>query len=465
MLRKFLAVLVGLFLAAGLTVAVSGTTAAVAASPGLKRSPAKPWPGEVTKLKGTIAPKGRIVALQKYQAGRWVQVKRTRTKTKGAFSLAVRASTTRVKYRVVAPKAKVAGKTRRQVVTSSRTVVATAPSVRLAFGSTPVVKKNGRAYLSGRVSATPAASRANVVVQRMSAKGWRNVTSGKLTKGSHRFTVVANKYKYRALVRATGSTANWAVSKTVTPRWRVTWRDEFTNDAKSRQTWDHRDLGSRYGRRVCSTTGARQTTYPGGVMRLRLSKDSRPKQDPDGTRVKNWKKACPDGTYLNAMVGTQVTKNFKQGVFAARVKFQAPQGMHGAFWLQSNGGTPEIDVAEYFGNGRADGGLASFLHSRPNARGKQTTVGGVLKSADRIVNRGSGTAASRYHVYSVEWTKTGYVFRIDGKVTLRTKRLRSNDPHFMVLSLISSDWEMKNLKKSQLKKAYVDVDWVRVWQK
>jgi beta-glucanase (GH16 family) len=464
MLRKPLAVLVGLFMAAGLTVAVSGSTAAEAAAPGLKRSPAKPWPGEVTKLSGRIAPKGRIVALQEYQAGRWVQVKRARTAAGGAYSLTVRATPTHVKYRVVAPKTKIAGKNRRQVVSASRTVVAKAPQVRVGFAGNPIVAKNGRAYLSGRVVASPANSKARATVQRLTANGWRNVASGSLVKGSYRFRVVANKYRYRALVRASGSTSSWTVSKQNTPTWRVSWRDEFTNDAASRKTWDHRDLGSRYGRRICSTTGARQTTYPGGVMRLRLSNDARPKQDPHGTKVKNWAKACPNGTYLNAMVGTQLTKNFKHGVFAARVKFQAPQGMHGAFWLQSNG-TPEIDVAEYFGNGRADGGLASYLHSKPNAKGKMTSVGGVLKSADKIVNRGSGTAASRYHVYSVEWTKAGYVFRIDGKVTLRSKRLRSTDPHFMVLSLISSDWEMSQLKKSQLSKAYVDVDWVRAWQK
>jgi beta-glucanase (GH16 family) len=136
--------------------------------------------------------------------------------------------------------------------------------------------------------------------------------------------------------------------------------------------------------------------------------------------------------------------------------------MHGAFWMQSARG-PEIDVAEYFGNKSKDG-IASFLHSRPNSKGRITSVGGRRATANKMLNRNGRTPASGYHVYTVDWTPAGYVFRVDGVETMRTTKLRSKDPHFLVLSLLASDWEIPKIKRSQLSKAYMDVDWVRVWQ-
>jgi len=464
MLRKFLVLVVGGLLTSALLAGASVSTAgAEKRAPAAKASPVHPWPGDATKLTGRIAPTARVVVLQTRRGGTWVNIRKARTAKHGRYAFTVRARKTAARYRTVAPRAVIGSKTHPRVVSRPVLVVGKAPRVRLTLASNPVVEKNGQAYTRGRITVASARKNVRVVVQRRTRDGWRTVRKGALVKGRYQFALRAGAYEYRAVAQPRGSSAR-ALSRRVKNGWRLAWHDEFTNVSQSLRTWQDRDRGRRHSRRVCSTTDPGQTTYNGHVMRLRVGTDSRLLQDPAGEFIHDWASRCPNGTYLNAMVGTQLSKKFTYGVFAARVRFQAPQGMHGSFWLQSNG-TPEIDVVEYFGDGRSDGGLSTYLHSKPNARGESVSVGGVLKSADRLLNRGGRTPASGFHVYSVEWTSAGYVFRIDGEVTFRTKRLRSDDPHFLVLSLITSDWEMPKLKRSELPQAHVDVDWVRVWQK
>lgn len=463
MLRKTLAIACGVLVVVILVVVTVAVRHLSSSPTVLAQSPANPWPGAVTKLTGTIAPEGRVVELQQSQGGGWKPVKRARTKADGAFALAFRAPATSGEYRVVAPRTTSDGKDHGEVISDPHTVQAKSPNVELRFARSPVVNAKGRAITTGRVVASSPSAGATATVQRLTSDGWRDVRSGDLVKKRFTFQLETKSYEYRAVVKARGSDLS-TTSEQVKPGWRITWRDEFDDEVRSRELWEHRDLGRRYDRRMCSTTGAEQTTYLDGMMRLRVSDDPFPQPDPRGESVDDWSEACPDGTYLNAMVGSMQSGEFTHGVFAARIKLQPTRGMHSAFWIQSNG-TPEIDVVEYFGDGRPDGGLASFLHSKPDAQGESTKVGGVLKTAKRMVDDGVLSPSSDFHVYSVEWTPRGYVFRIDGKATLRTKKLLSDDPHFLVLSLVSSDWEMNALDRSRLSEAYMDVDWVRVWQK
>jgi beta-glucanase (GH16 family) len=120
----------------------------------------------------------------------------------------------------------------------------------------------------------------------------------------------------------------------------------------------------------------------------------------------------------------------------------------------------EIDVAEYFGDGRADGGLSSYVHYN-GADGELSSSGGNQPKARRIIGEGK-SPADGWHVYSVEWSPDGYVFRLDGVPTLRTSKPHvASAPEIMVLSLLTSDWELPNLKSTR---SIMQVDWVRVWQ-
>ena len=156
------------------------------------------------------------------------------------------------------------------------------------------------------------------------------------------------------------------------------------------------------------------------------------------------------------------------GVTAARIKFQREQGQHGSFWLQSpiaEGDTPavagaEIDIVEYFGDSDDDR-LASFIY--------YPTEDGSVKEGDWIEGASEFLADKdddwwkAYHVFSLEWTPDEYVIRIDGQEAWRTDQGVSQTSEFIVLSLLSSDYELPNLPDEDLLPQVMDVDWVRHW--
>ena len=120
----------------------------------------------------------------------------------------------------------------------------------------------------------------------------------------------------------------------------------------------------------------------------------------------------------------------------------------------------EIDVAEYFGDGRADGGLSNYVHH--TAADDTLTSSGGLRTNTKDILGARSTPGSSWHVYSVEWTPAGYVFRLDGVPTLTTsKPYVARTPEFMVLSLLTSDWELPALTSTR---SVMKVDWVRAWQ-
>jgi hypothetical protein len=67
-------------------------------------------------------------------------------------------------------------------------------------------------------------------------------------------------------------------------------------------------------------------------------------------------------------------------------------------------------------------------------------------------------------VFSVEWTPREYVFRIDGRETTRITSGVSHHPEFLILSMLSSDFELDLIDDEDLPQ-YLDVDWVAAWSR
>jgi beta-glucanase (GH16 family) len=231
--------------------------------------------------------------------------------------------------------------------------------------------------------------------------------------------------------------------------------DNFTG-SKLNPVWQFRNVQAP--QRLCSRLDPRLATVKNGKLRLQVRRDA--------SRKPNVTKACPDGQFLNAMIGTDGTKTFQYGKFSARLKFHQPKGAHGSFWLQSPG--TEVDTIEYFGRaGTPGGGLRSYVH-RPKVVNGQTTFvtsGGAIK-ARRIQEIMGRTArpSDAFHTYTVVWTPSSYVFSIDGKVTLKVTDAVSSTPVALVLSLLSSYYELPYIKNRDLP-ITMQVDWVKVWQK
>jgi beta-glucanase (GH16 family) len=67
-----------------------------------------------------------------------------------------------------------------------------------------------------------------------------------------------------------------------------------------------------------------------------------------------------------------------------------------------------------------------------------------------------------FHVFSVEWTAHEYIFRIDGREYYREDKAVSQVPQYLVLSNLTSDYELKNLSPASFGDT-AQVDWVRVF--
>jgi beta-glucanase (GH16 family) len=271
--------------------------------------------------------------------------------------------------------------------------------------------------------------------------------------------------KYRAVIlnadgsRGPATTSAW-------DDWSPIFADDFNGDVLDNSKWMYRQLGhyNENGSRACSKSDERAVSVSDGTLELRVM------ADPEQAGLPCYTEHGTLGYYLNGHVATENVFDFKYGVAAARVKFPRGRGQHGAFWLQRNNdltpGDPassgaEIDVVEFFGEGYPRGGLASFLYYL-NSEGENEKVGGIWPSATEELPPGDNWWRS-YHVFSVEWTPKYYVFRVDGREIFRTAEGVSAVQQFLILSLLSSDWELPKLDESTLPTT-MHVDWVRVWQ-
>jgi beta-glucanase (GH16 family) len=243
----------------------------------------------------------------------------------------------------------------------------------------------------------------------------------------------------------------------------ATFTDDFDEDTVDGEgaTWVTRDQGYA-GVRTCSKASAKAAKVTDGVLRLSVTED--PDREGDQCQLPGKRKKFP--YRLNGHVGTEFTYSFTHGFAAARIKTQAARGQHAAFWMQPVAGQlpggpkkggAEIDVIEYFGDDHPEGGLTSFTYFL-DKDGKKQTVGGWLPNADEL----GDDWAEQYHVFSIEWTPKEYVFRIDDKVTQRLKGVSSGRPEFLILSLLSSDYELPRFD-GKLPQT-MEVDWARVWE-
>jgi beta-glucanase (GH16 family) len=243
----------------------------------------------------------------------------------------------------------------------------------------------------------------------------------------------------------------------------ATFTDDFDEDTvdEAEGPWVTRDQGY-IGVRTCSRASADAAEVADGVLRLSVTED--PDRRGDECQLPGRRKKFP--YRLNGHVGTEASYAFTYGFAAARIRTQAARGQHSAFWMQAVGGQrpvgpakggAEIDVMEYFGDDHPEGGLTSFTYFLDKA-GKKQTVGGWLPDAEEL----GDDWASDYHVFSVEWTPDEYVFRIDGRVTQRLEGETSGRPEFLILSLLSSDYELPRFN-GELPE-HMNVDWARVWE-
>ena len=107
--------------------------------------------------------------------------------------------------------------------------------------------------------------------------------------------------------------------------------------------------------------------------------------------------------------------------------------------------------------------MSTSVHRHSTGGDALTSVGGRIDDPDRFLADGSGRWWTGYHVFSVEWTPHEYVFRIDGQETTRITSGISHHPEFLILSMLSSDFELGRLGSDERLPQHLDVDWVAAW--
>lgn len=233
------------------------------------------------------------------------------------------------------------------------------------------------------------------------------------------------------------------------PGWNLVWHDEFDGPELDQSKWSYRQLGPRESALI-----SKESVRLDGQGHLLLT-----------VLEKN-------GKLLNGMIGTQGKFSTTYGLFEARIQFPRMQGQHGSFWMQPQKPEPlpdnptkagaEIDVIEWFGAGRKDGSTASNIYWRGPTSAKDHHAGGT-QDFHQLLKPGKEWSDD-FHVFALDWTPESYVFSIDGHETYRIKEGVSGTPQYLILSLLTADWEAKRLDRSKLPDSMV-VDWVRVWKK
>lgn len=261
-------------------------------------------------------------------------------------------------------------------------------------------------------------------------------------------------------------------------KWKLVLDTDF-DGSKLPKKWEYRltdvyDAGGRW----CSAPVKKNVEFNDGVARLAMSKAgkkvtarvtaaAKQKQGKAGEK----RVGCPEGVYDNAMISTQDRFSIDTGMVAARVKFPVGQGAHAGVWLQSYQ-NQELDIIETYGLGR---GVTNVVH----IKGKKKPAAGsdAYVAAETVADPAWWDA---WHVVSLEWTRSKIVFRLDGEVTRELKQKSSAADYFIVLSLLSSDWETYRLTEPGVREGSgvdpallqpaalpfgMEVDWVRAWER
>ena len=472
--QSFSKIAIVLILALGIPLAAESPSLAATT---LSFAPVRPMAGEYTYIRGKLTTRvNRPVQLQYYTGSRWARLASSKTfwarGTGGHFRFRPRApiAVSSRLFRVFAPRVVINGSTYRYQYTSPRRMYTIRQAASLRVVPAPI----GQAMDPRVTNLRPASARFSpirrgrrVTLQRYSNGAWRFVTS-RVQDGRGLATInipasVAANYAHRVVAAPfNGAAARISpVARRSTIRPRI-FSEEFLGTALNRAKWNYRILGSRdANNRACSESSKQSVRVANGVVSLQTKRIPTTSADYDLTK----RTQCPQGQFYNGHLGTMHLDRdrpdlfmFRYGYMAARIKMQPQRGHHGGFWSQPSNphaSGSEIDGVEYYGNSYRLGAIQHSIYRDNSVRAK------IVQPRNYLLRSGRKWS-SDYHIFSVEWTPSVYIFRVDGHETFRTNQAVSQTQQHLILSLLASDYESGLLPTSGAITPMF-VDWVRVW--
>jgi beta-glucanase (GH16 family) len=138
--------------------------------------------------------------------------------------------------------------------------------------------------------------------------------------------------------------------------------------------------------------------------------------------------------FVSGRIDTRGKFEFANGTASARMKLPAGPGFWPAFWALGNGKWPdtgEIDIMENVG----EMDWTSVALHGPKYSGETPLV-------NKYYFQGPKDAAE-WHIYSVDWTPSGFVFKVDGEIMYRATRpmienygrWAFDNPKYLILNL------------------------------
>ena len=314
---------------------------------------------------------------------------------------------------------------------------------------------------------SPASPGQQVVLERQSRHGWRTImTSKEDAWGSAAFAPRTGTYR----ARTTADGRSWVTGSVTTTRWSPEFEDTFSGSTLDTSQWNdqQREHESVYAPRTCARVDAAARRVDDGVLHLGVAAD--PARVGQTCSYTSTRSSGTSPYLLNSQVATEHTRFFQHGIVAARIKPQRAKGMHSGFWMLPRGttytdGTPtagtEIDIVEFFGEtGRGNESIGAHVHYY-EAGWDKVSLGDTYPTTRRVLGK-QRSWWDEFHVFSVEWTPTAYVFRVDGREFYRETRAVSQAEQYLVLSTLTSDYELAELTADELGDT-AQVDWVRVF--
>jgi beta-glucanase (GH16 family) len=117
--------------------------------------------------------------------------------------------------------------------------------------------------------------------------------------------------------------------------------------------------------------------------------------------------------FISARINTRGKFDFTYGTAEARIKVTAGEGLWPAWWMLGNGTWPdagEIDIMEYVGE---PDWISAAVHG-PGYSGETPFVNRLYFDKEHD--------ATQWHVYAVDWSPEGLVFKYDGVPMFRVTR-------------------------------------------
>jgi len=250
-------------------------------------------------------------------------------------------------------------------------------------------------------------------------------------------------------------------------KWKLVWNDEFNGTELDTTKWGFRLHIMQTRHQTFTKEGVE---VKDGLLYLNLVEKDGQYYSPHLQTGQNYLDR-PGEPYSNGLTWPVAHINepkfmHKYGYYEIRCKLQEQPGWWSAFWMQSpiigssldpTRAGVELDIMENF---TRDNKVSHNIHW--NGYGKDHKHKG---SGESII----ADTADGFHTFGMDWSKSGYIFYVDGKESWRVDGPVSDIEQFILVSTECQGYRSGNrdqpsdeLKKAVLPDAFI-VDYVRVY--